>query len=271
MSEPSPAETTPVTVRHLRRMKAEGRRIVALTAYDASFAAVLDEGGVDVVLVGDSLGMVVQGHDSTVPVTLDDMVYHARAVARGCRRALRVVDMPFGTYGSPAAAYAAAVRLMQEGGAQVVKLEGGAVQREVVRHLSERGVPVCAHLGLTPQWVHKLGGYRLQGREREAAERMAAEAKLLEAAGAELLVLECVPAALAARIRRELAIPVIGIGAGPDCDGQVLVLYDLLGLTRAPRFARDFLAGRGSVREAVTAYCQAVRDGRFPGPEETLA
>lgn len=272
MSEATPkAEQGPVTVRRLRRMKAEGRRIVALTAYDASFAAVLDETGVDVVLVGDSLGMVVQGHDSTVPVSLDDMVYHARAVARGCRHALRVVDMPFGTYGSPAAAYAAAVRLMQEGGAQVVKLEGGAVQREVVRHLSERGIPVCAHLGLTPQWVHKLGGYRLQGREREAAERMVTEARLLEAAGAELLVLECVPAGLAGRIRRELAIPVIGIGAGPDCDGQVLVLYDLLGLTRGPRFARDFLAGRGSVREAVAAYCEAVRAGTFPGEAETLA
>ncbi len=261
----------PVTVRTLRRMKAEGRRIAALTAYDASFAAILDEAGVDVVLVGDSLGMVVQGHDSTVPVTLEDMVYHARAVARGCRRALRVVDMPFGSYGDPRAAFESAVRLMREGGAQVVKLEGGAVQREVVRHLSERGVPVCAHLGLTPQWVHKLGGYRLQGREREAAERMRAEARLLEAAGAELLVLECVPAALAARIRDELAIPVIGIGAGAGCDGQVLVLYDLLGVTAGPRFARDFLAGRGSVREAVAAYVAAVREGSFPGPAETLA
>lgn len=263
----------PVTLTRLRRMKARGERIACLTAYDASFARVLDDAGVDVILVGDSLGMVIAGHATTIPVTVDEMVYHARAVDRGRRRALLVVDMPFMSYASPERALASAARLMQEGGAQVVKLEGGQTQVETVRGLTERGIPVCAHLGLQPQSVHKLGGYRVQGREPEAARRMIEDARALEAAGADLLVLEAVPSALAARVTETLAIPVIGIGAGPRCDGQVLVLYDALGITpgRVPRFARNFLCEGRDVPGAVRAYVEAVRGGGFPGPEHELA
>ena len=267
-----PESSPAVTVTRLRDMKAAGERIAMLTAYDAGFARVLDAAGVDVVLVGDSLGMVVQGHDSTVPVTVDDMIYHARAVARGLQRALLLVDMPFMSYAEPRSALANAARLMQEGGAQMVKLEGDALQVDTVRHLSERGVPVCAHLGLTPQYVHKLGGYRVQGRDEAAAAKMLADARALEAAGADLLLLECVPQALARRITEAMGIPVIGIGAGPDCDGQVLVLHDLLGITpRLPRFARDFLAGDGSIEGAVRDYVAAVREGRFPSGEESFS
>lgn len=261
-----------VTVATLRRMKEEGKKIAALTAYDASFAAILDRAGVDVVLVGDSLGMVIQGHDTTVPVTMDDMVYHARAVARACRRPLLMVDMPFASYASPEQAFANAARLMQEGGARMVKLEGGAAQVDVVRYLSERGIPVCAHLGLTPQSVHKLGGYRVQGREEAAARAMGEDARALEAAGADVLLLECVPAPLAAEIARAMTIPVIGIGAGRDCDGQILVLYDMLGITpgRRPSFSKDFLAGRDGVQAAVEAFVAAVKAGEFPGPAHTF-
>jgi len=262
-----------VTVETLRRMKAAGERITCLTAYDASFARVLDEAGVDVLLVGDSLGMLIGGHATTVPVTMDEMVYHGRAVARGCRRALLLVDMPFMSYATPEQALRNAARLMQEGGAQAVKLEGGRTQAETVRQLAARGIPVCAHLGLQPQSVHKLGGYRVQGRAPEAARAMLEDARTLEAAGADLMVLECVPSALAREITAALAIPVIGIGAGPGCDGQVLVLYDALGITpgRVPRFARNFLTDGRDVRGAVQAYVEAVRTGTFPSPEHELA
>ena len=260
-----------MTLSTLRAMKARGERIACLTAYEATQARLLEEAGVDLILVGDSLGMVVQGHETTVPVTVDDVVYHTRCVARRRPRAFLLADMPFLSYTSPERALETACRLMQEGGAQGVKLEGGAVQREVVAALAGAGVPVCAHLGLQPQAVHRLGGYRVQGRGEAAARALAEEARALEAAGADLLLLECVPRALAARIAREASVPVIGIGAGPDCDGQILVLHDLLGLTeRPPRFAQDFLAGRGSVREAVAAYVAAVREGRFPGPEHAF-
>lgn len=262
----------PVTIATLQEMKRRGERIAALTAYDYSFASLLDRAGVDLVMVGDSLGMVVQGHATTLPVTLDDMVYHARCVARGASRALIVVDMPFLTFQvSKEETLRHAGRLMQEGGAQVVKLEGGVVMADTVRFLTERGIPVCGHIGLTPQSVHQLGGYRVQGREEEAAARLRADARALEEAGASLIVLEAVPAALAKTITTELAIPTIGIGAGPDCDGQILVLYDMLGLypRPIPKFARNFMAGAGSLEQAIKDYVAAVKRGDFPGPEHS--
>jgi 3-methyl-2-oxobutanoate hydroxymethyltransferase len=263
----------PVTVPELREFKRRGEKIAVLTAYDASFAALLDAQHVDAVLVGDSLGMVVQGHDSTLPVSVDDVVYHCAAVARGLRRALLIADMPFLSYPDAATALRHAHRLLAEGGARMVKLEGAGHVVEVIRHLVERDVPVCAHLGLTPQSVHRLGGYRVQGRDADAAARLVADAHAVAAAGAELLVLECVPAKLAERVTLELGIATIGIGAGPHCDGQVLVLHDMLGITpgRRPKFSRDFLAGRESVAAAVAEYVAAVKDGRFPAPEHVLA
>ena len=267
----SASDAPPVTLETLRRMKADGVPIAALTCYDASFAALLDAAGVDLLLVGDSLGMVVQGHASTLPVTLDDMVYHTRAVGRARRRPLLMADLPFLSYATPERALDAAGRLMAEGGAEVVKLEGGRAQAATITRLAEQGVPVCAHLGLQPQSVHKLGGYRVQGREAAAAERLREDAALLEAAGADLLVLECVPRDLAAEITARAAIPVIGIGAGPDCDGQVLVLYDLLGLTpgRLPRFVQRFLTDGRDVPAALAAFVAAVRERRFPAPEQS--
>jgi 3-methyl-2-oxobutanoate hydroxymethyltransferase len=261
----------PVTVPGLRAMKARGEKIVVLTCYDASFAAHMEAAGVDVALVGDSLGMVVQGLASTLPVTLDQMVYHASLVAHGLAATLLIADLPFMQFRDPATALAASARLMAEGGAAMVKLEGGADWTcEVITALTTRDIPVCAHLGLTPQSVHKMGGYRMQGKTEDAAARLRAEARAVEHAGAELLVLESVPAALAGEITRELSIPTIGIGAGLDCDGQVLVSYDMLGITpgRRPKFSKDFLAGRGSIREAIDAYAGDVRAGRFPGPEQ---
>ncbi|HET7592423.1 MAG TPA: 3-methyl-2-oxobutanoate hydroxymethyltransferase [Rhodanobacteraceae bacterium] len=261
----------PVTVPGLRAMKSRGEKIVVLTCYDASFAAQMEAAGIDVALVGDSLGNVVQGQTSTVPVTLDQMVYHTSLVARGIRATLLVADLPFMQYRDPATALAASARLMAEGGAAMVKLEGGADWTcEVIAALTSRDIPVCAHLGLTPQSVHKMGGYRMQGKTDEAAARLLAESQAVARAGAELLVLESVPAALAGQITRELPIPTIGIGAGLDCDGQVLVCYDMLGITpgRRPKFSKDFLAGRGSIRDAITAYGDDVRAGRFPAPEQ---
>jgi len=271
----NPAEApqrAPVTLPQLREKKRRGEKIVVVTAYDASFAAQTDAAGIDVVLVGDSLGMVVQGQATTLPVTLDHMVYHTAAVARGLRSALLIADMPFMAYASPERAYEGAARLIGEGGAAMVKIEGAVWTNEIIARLSERDVPVCAHLGLTPQSVHKLGGYRVQGRERAQADHLIREAHNVAEAGAELLVLECVPAALAARITAEIPIPTIGIGAGVDCDGQVLVMYDLLGITpgKRPRFTKDFLAGRGSVVEALGAYASAVRSGEFPALEHSF-
>ena len=260
-----------VTVATLAAMKSRGEPIVCLTCYDASFARLLETAGVDLLLVGDSLGMVLQGHPSTVPVTVEQMVYHSACVARGRSRALLVTDLPFLACATPERAFDSAARLLQEGGAQVVKLEGGASVLPTVRRLTEQGVAVCAHLGLLPQSVNRLGGYRFQGRDPDSAERIHQDALALEEAGASLLVLECVPAALATAIAQSLRIPVIGIGAGNGCDGQVLVLHDLLGLIlgRPPSFSRDFLRGRSSVAEALAAYVAAVRDRSFPGPDET--
>ena len=261
-----------VTLATLRELKRAGEKIACLTAYDYSFAALLERAGVDLIMVGDSLGMVVQGHDTTLPVSLAEMVYHSRCVARGVQRALLVADMPFMSYqASPEQALASAGRLMRRGGAQVVKLEGGAPMVETVRFLVARGVPVCAHLGLTPQSVHKLGGYRVQGRDTDDAERIRRDARALEEAGAGLLVLEAVPAALARTITRELSIPTIGIGARPDCDGQILVLHDMLGIypRPSPKFSRNFMDGAASIEDAVKNYVAAVKSRAFPGPEHS--
>ena len=268
-SEPGAPTAAPLAVPSFRRMKAQGQRIVCLTAYDASFATVMDAAGVDLVLVGDSLGMVVQGHASTLPVTVDQMVYHSAAVARGLHRAVLMTDMPYQSYATPQRALDSAARLQAEGQASIVKLEGAGHVLDAIEFLTARDIPVCAHLGLTPQSVLKLGGYRVQGRDAEAAQRLREDARRVAEAGAELLVLECVPASLAAEITRDIAIPTIGIGAGPDCDGQVLVMHDLLGVTpgRRPRFVKDFLAGAGTVEAAFVAYAEAVRGGSFPAPE----
>ncbi|HEX5313475.1 MAG TPA: 3-methyl-2-oxobutanoate hydroxymethyltransferase, partial [Gammaproteobacteria bacterium] len=234
----SDGEYRPRTLATFAKMREAGEPIACLTAYDASFARLLDEAGVDIVLVGDTLGMVVQGRTSTVPVTMDDMVYHTRLVARGLERAYLVGDMPFLSYVDPPTAVRNAGRLLQEGGARMVKLEGTGAQAEVVAALAANGIPVCAHLGLRPQAVEKLGGFHVQGRAREDAERMLADARELEAAGADIILLECIPRALAARIHEAASVPVIGIGAGPDVDGQILVLYDILDITSGhkPRF-----------------------------------
>ncbi len=263
---------TSVNLTRLRRMKEEGEKIVSLTAYDVSFARLLDEAGVEVVLVGDSVGMVVQGHATTVPVTMDDMVYHTAAVARGVQRAFIVADMPFASYGSPEQALHNAARLMQAG-AHMVKLEVRRSMLETVRYLSEFGVPVCAHLGLLPQTVHKLGGYKVQARERESAKDLIEDAVAMEEAGADLLLLELVPSLVAAEVSRTARVPVIGIGAGVECDGQVLVLHDMLGITpgKRPRFSKDFLAENGSVAAAVAAYVQAVKGKTFPAAEHSFA
>ena len=262
-------KTSRVTVTTLRKMKAEGEKIASLTAYDASFAAVLDEAGIDIILVGDSLGMVVQGHDTTVPVTVDDMVYHSRCVASRCQRALLMVDMPFMSYSSSQQALETARRLMQEGGGQMVKLEGGEREVETVRKLSEQGVPVCAHIGLQPQLINKLGGYRVQGREQHQATKMLEDAVALQEAGADALLLECVPEILAAEITANLDIPTIGIGASPACDGQILVLHDILGITpgHVPKFAKNFLQGNKSVQDAISSYVVEVKRGTFPATE----
>ena len=261
----------PVTITTLRELKQAGQKITCLTAYDYSFANLLDRAGLDAIMVGDSLGMTMQGHASTLPVTIDDMAYHCACVTRGVTRSLIIGDMSFGSYQvSPEQAFENAAILMQSG-AQVVKLEGGAPMAETVRFLVERGIPVCAHLGLTPQSVHQLGGYRVQGREADAAQRLRDDAKQLQAAGASLLVLEAVPAALAKVISTELAIPTIGIGAGVDTDGQVLVLQDMLGLypRPSPKFSRNFMQGAESIEAAVRAYVEAVRGKTFPGAEHS--
>lgn len=258
----------PLTVPELRAMKVRGEKITALTAYDATFALAMDEAGVDLVLVGDSLGMVVQGHPTTLPVTLEQMVYHASCVGRGLKRAILAVDLPCLTYATPERALDSAARLIREGGAQMVKLEGGRQRVEVVRALAGQDIPVCAHLGLLPQSVHRMGGYRVQGRDEREARTLFEDAVLLQEAGAALLVLECVPALLASEITAALSIPTIGIGAGPACDGQVLVVYDMLGLTaRCPRFCRNFLLEAADIRAALGGYIEAVRTQTFPAPE----
>jgi 3-methyl-2-oxobutanoate hydroxymethyltransferase len=267
------ADPRPLTIIDLPALKTAGKRIVMLTCYDAIFARLLDGAGVDVLLVGDSLNQVIAGHETTLSATLDQMIYHAAAVRRGSRHALVFVDLPFLTYQiSPADAIRNAGRVLQETGAHGVKLEGGSHMVETVTALVERGIPVMGHLGLTPQSVHALGGYRVQGRDEEAADRLLRDAKLLQSAGACAIVLELIPAALAGRISQSLAIPTIGIGAGPHCDGQVLVLHDMLGLNEqfAPKFLKHYGKLGQVVREAVRAYADEVRGGTYPGREHSF-
>ena len=265
------AEIRKWTLPALAEAKRNRRKLVMLTAYDYSFARVVDANGVDLVLIGDSLGMVVQGRDSTLPVTVEHIAYHTAAVARGLERAMLVADLPFQSDATPERALQASITLLQAG-AEMVKLEGAGHKLEVIRFLAERDIPVCAHLGLTPQSVLKFGGYKVQGRDEAAAARLRADAQAVADAGASMLVLECVPSKLAAAITAAVPIPTIGIGAGPDCDGQVLVLHDFLGIDtghRKPKFVKDFLAGGGSIAGAIAAYAQAVRDGSFPDAEHS--
>jgi 3-methyl-2-oxobutanoate hydroxymethyltransferase len=267
------AESRPLTVSDLVAMKAAGRRIVMLTCYDALFAHLLEQADVDVLLVGDSLNQVLAGNETTLSTTLDQMIYHATAVKRGSRRALIFVDMPFLTYQvTVPEAIRNSGRVLQESGAHGVKLEGGAHMAETVRALVERGIPVIGHLGLTPQSVHALGGYRVQGREEKAADRLVADAKALEAAGACAIVLELLPSDVAGRISKALAVPTVGIGAGPQCDGQVLVLHDMLGLNEhfTPKFLKHYGKLGQLVREAVRAYASEVREGKYPGKEHSF-
>ncbi len=263
----------PVNISTLRTMKAAGEPIACLTAYDASFALLVDRAGADLVLVGDSLGMVIQGHDTTVPVTVQDIIYHSRLVRRGLGRAFLMVDMPFMSYTTPSQALDNAVRLMQEGAAMMVKLEGGASQVRIVEHLASHDIPVCAHLGLRPQSVHKIGGFKVQGRDQAQAEQMLEDAVALEQAGADILLLECVPNELGQAVRDAVTVPVIGIGAGPGVDGQILVLYDMLGITqgRLPRFVRNFMQGGAAPLEALQAYVAAVKDRSYPAPEHCFS
>ncbi len=260
-----------VTTATLLKFKQEGKKFTALTAYDASFAGAFDSEGIDVLLVGDSLGMVLQGHSDTLPVTVEDIAYHTRCVRRGIERALLIADMPFMSYATPEQTMTTATVLMQAG-ANMVKLEGGEWLLESVKMLTERGVPVCAHIGLTPQSVHVFGGFKVQGRDADNAQRILNEAKALEAAGAQLLVIECIPASLAKTISEALTIPVIGIGAGKDTDGQILVMHDVLGISSGyiPRFSKNYLKQTGEIRAAVRAYVDEVANGSFPGPEHTF-
>lgn len=263
----------PVTTSTFRARKSARQRIVMVTAYDAAFARLVDAAGVDAILVGDSLGMTVLGHDSTLPVTMDDMVRATAAVARGTKRALVIGDMPFMSFQvSPEEALRNAGRLMSEGGAGAVKLEGGVAVAETVRRITSAGIPVMGHVGLTPQSVHQLGGYRVQGKESPAAAQLLADCRALEEAGAFAVVLECIPAELAALVTAEVGIATIGIGAGPSCDGEVQVLHDLLGLGGdfLPRHAKRYAALGEAVREAVAAYADDVRSGAFPGAGQTV-
>ena len=257
-----------VTVTSLQAMRAAGDRIAMLTAYDASFAALMDRNGADVLLVGDSLGNVMQGQKTT----LDHIVYHTECVSRGIDKALLVSDLPFGTYGTPEQAFHSAVRVMQAG-AQMVKLEGGVWLAPTIQFLVERSIPVCAHIGLTPQSVHAFGGFKVQGRGDEAAKQLKLDALAVQDAGAQLVVMEAIPAALAGEVTRLLAIPTIGIGAGLECSGQVLVMHDMLGVFpgHRPKFVRNFMDGQTTIDGAVSAYVAAVKDGTFPGPEHTFA
>ena len=265
------AQSTPgrVTLRKLQERARDGEKLVMLTCYDASFARISEEAGVDMLLIGDSLGMVIQGHDSTLAVTLEQTEYHVRCVARGSSRALVIADMPFGSFQeSREQAFRGCARMMAAG-AQMVKLEGGATMVETTRFLVERGIPVCAHIGLTPQSVNTLGGYRVQGRSEDGAAQLLADAKALEAAGAGIVLMEAMPAEVATRVARSLTVPTIGIGAGPEVSGQVLVVYDMLDIYpgRKARFVKNFMEGAPSVKAAIEAYVKAVKAKTFPGPE----
>jgi len=259
-------ENTPVTLEILYAMRREGEKIACLTCYDASFTRVLESAGVDMFIIGDSLGMVLLGYAGTAPVTLENMLYHAASVARVGRRCYRVVDLPKGSYDTPGQALANAERLVSEGGAHMVKLEGGVARAAIVEHLANHDIPVCGHIGLLPQSVSQPQDYRVQGRDAASAAAILVDAHALQEAGAGLLVMECIPAGLGGEITAAVSMPTIGIGAGPDCDGQVLVLHDMLGITtgRLPRFVHDFLQDAGSIPAAIAAYVRAVKDGSYP-------
>ncbi len=263
----------PINISTLREMKKRGEPIACITAYDASFAALVDAAHADLVLVGDSLGMVIQGHDTTVPVTVNDIVYHSRAVARGLQRAFLVADMPFMSYATPDQALENSVRMMQEGGAMMIKLEGGEDQVDIVGHLARHDIPICAHIGLKPQSVHKIGGFKVQGRDKGQAKAMLSLANKLQDAGADIILLECVPNEVGQMISNSLDVPTIGIGAGPHVDGQILVLYDILDITRGrtPRFVRNFQLGNDSPIAALQAYVKAVKDRSYPAPEHCFS
>jgi 3-methyl-2-oxobutanoate hydroxymethyltransferase len=269
---PAPAPAKPVsmavTIPTLRAMRAGGQKIAMLTCYDASFASLMDRCGVEILLIGDSLGMVCAGYDSTLPVTVADVAYHTASVTRGRKNALVLADLPFGSYGTKEQAYDSCATLMRAG-AQMIKIEGGAWLAETVHFLVERGIPVCAHIGLTPQFVHQLGGYKVQGKTSEGADQLKRDAQALQDAGAAIVLLEAVPAALGKEVTEMLQVPTIGIGAGPDCTGQVLVMHDLLGVFpgRKARFVKNFMEGQTSIDAAVQAYVAAVKDGSFPAPE----
>ncbi|MBC8023557.1 MAG: 3-methyl-2-oxobutanoate hydroxymethyltransferase [Burkholderiales bacterium] len=272
MSAQKPEKMNRVTIRKLQERARGGEKLAMLTCYDASFARISEEAGVDMLLIGDSLGMVIQGHDSTLSVSVAETEYHVRCVARASERALVIADMPFGSFQeSPAQAFRNCSKMMAAG-AQMVKLEGGAVMAKTTGFLVDRGIPVCAHIGLTPQSVNTLGGYRVQGREDAAADRLVADAKALEEAGAAIVLMEAMPAAVAKRVTESIAVPTIGIGAGPHVSGQVLVNYDMLDIYpgRKARFVKNYLEGRGSVKEAIAAYVKEVKDGTYPGPEHSF-
>jgi len=262
------AQPKAVTIGTLQALRASGQKITMLTCYDASFASLMDRCGVEILLIGDSLGMVCAGHTSTLPVTVAEVAYHTASVARGNKNALVIADMPFGSYGTPEAALNNAVQLMQAG-AHMVKIEGGAWLAETIRFLAERAVPVCAHIGLTPQFVHQLGGYKVQGKTTESADALKHDAVALQSAGAALVLMEAIPATLGREVTELLSVPTIGIGAGPDCTGQVLVMHDLLGVFpgRKAKFVKNFMDGQPSIEAAFSAYVAAVKDGSFPALE----
>jgi 3-methyl-2-oxobutanoate hydroxymethyltransferase len=261
--------TQRLSLTDIQNLKAKGEKIVCLTAYDASFAAMIDQTGIEIILVGDSLGMVIQGLNTTIPVTLDQMIYHTRCVNQSRQRSFLMSDLPFATYSSPEQALTSAAKLMQEGGADMIKLEGDCP--EIISHLVKNGIPVCGHLGLLPQSVNLIGGFKVQGKSHDQAETLLNQAQLLQSAGISLLILECIPKELAKRITDTLQIPVIGIGAGVDCDGQVLVLYDILdiGISNRPRFSANFMAGKSSIQDAIDAYREAVKHQTFPNANQS--
>ncbi|NDB23558.1 MAG: 3-methyl-2-oxobutanoate hydroxymethyltransferase [Burkholderiaceae bacterium] len=265
-------DNKPITISKLLAMHGDGEKIAVLTAYDSTMSALLNRCGVEVILVGDSLGNVVQGHTSTTPVTIEEMAYHTECVARTNTQAFLIADLPFASYGDPMQALESSAELMRAG-ADMVKLEGGTWQIDVIQYLVERSVPVCAHLGLLPQSVHLLGGYKVQGKSKDDATHMLEQAHACEAAGAQMLVLEAIPSALGEMITKSLRIPTIGIGAGPNCSGQVLVLPDMLGISpgKPPKFVKDFMADHSSIEAAIKAYVKEVKSGKFPGPEHSFA
>jgi 3-methyl-2-oxobutanoate hydroxymethyltransferase len=262
----------PITITKLLAMHAEGEKISMLTAYDSTMSALLNRSGVETILIGDSLGNVIQGHTSTTPVTVEQVAYHTECVARANTQAFLIADLPFASYGDPTLALDSAAILMRAG-ADMVKLEGGDWQVDIIRYLVERSVPVCAHLGLLPQSVHVLGGYKVQGKSKDAATHMLEQALACQEAGAQMIVLEAIPSSLGEKITAELNIPTIGIGAGPDCSGQVLVIQDMLGISpgRPPKFVKNFMEGHHSIEAAIKAYVREVKSGKFPGPEHGFA